>query len=75
MFQIEETCHVQHNSKCSRDGGCEADIGEACVRLDTHIVSEGKADEKGLDQSLEHDPHGLAITVKISHHAEQYSSQ
>ena len=75
MFQIEETCHVQHNSKRSRDGGYKADIGEACVRLDAHIVSKGKAYEKGLDQSLEHDPHGLAIPVKISHHAEQHSSQ
>ena len=72
MFQIEEKYHVQYNAHCSRDGGCETDIGEACVRLDTHIVSEGKADEKGLDQSLEHDPHGLAITVEISHHTEQH---
>ena len=75
MFQIEKKSHIQNNAHCSRDGGCEADIGEACVRLDAHIVSKGKAYEKGLDQSLEHDPHGLAIPVKISHHAEQHSSQ
>lgn len=75
MFQIEKKSHIQNNAHCSRDGGCEADIGETCVRLDTHIVSKRKSDEKCLDQSLKHDPHGLAITVKISHHAEQHSSQ
>ena len=74
MFQIEENATFRTIPNCSRDGGCEADIGEACVRLDTHIVSERKSDEKCLDQSLSM-THGLAITVKISHHAEQHSSQ
>ena len=72
MFEIEEKCHVQHDTNCGGDGGGQTDVGEAGVRLDAHIVGEGKADTQRLDHCLDHDPHGLAVAVKISHHAEQY---
>ena len=44
MFQIEEKCHVQYDPESRGDRSCKTDIGETGIRLDTHVISEGKTD-------------------------------
>ena len=44
MFQIEEKCHVQYDPESCGDRSCKTDIGETGIRLDTHVISEGKTD-------------------------------
>ena len=57
-------------NRCGHRGG-KADPGEACVWLNAHKIRHGKADQKGLNQPLNHDPEGSLISVEVTHHTEE----
>ena len=73
FFCADKEDYVQYNAECGCDGGGQTDIGQACVRLDTHIVSKRQADQQRLEKPLQHNPEGLAVAVEITDHAEEHS--
>ena len=62
---------VQDDADDRGNRGCETDLRQAGVRLDTHEVGQREAHQKCLDESLCHNPECLVISVEISDHAEQ----
>lgn len=70
--QPEEETDVQTDTDCCGHRSCKTDFGQAGIRLDTHIIGQGKSDQKSLNQSLAHHPEGFVISVKISDHTEQH---
>lgn len=73
--QPEEETDVQTDTDCCGHRSCKTDFGQAGIRLDTHIIGQGKSDQKSLNQSLAHHPEGFVISVKISDHTEQHGSK
>lgn len=69
--KINVESHIQNDPDHGGYRGGKADPGQAGVGLNAHEIRHGKADEKGLDQPLDHDPKGLLVSVEVTDHTEQ----
>ena len=69
--KINVESHIQNDPDHRGHRGGKADHGQAGVGLNAHEIRHGKADEKGLDQPLDHDPKGLLVSVEVTDHTEQ----
>lgn len=73
--QPEEETDVQTDTDCCGHRSCKTDFGQAGIRLDTHIIGQGKSDQKESESVRHITQKVLFISVKISDHTEQHGSK
>ena len=69
--QVYIKSHIQDNSRYCCHRGSQSDLGKICIWLYTHKICQWQTYQKCLDQSLDHYPDCLVISIEIANHTEQ----